>query len=332
MRHLTSEDETCGLVCAVGGMGRSMSDVARGTFLQGAASMLGWVRVPGLQELWDLWKKRTTCEDCRLKSPDFGMPGEGKRCWCSDGAKAHAGMGNVKNQNVTQCAEHQQKKPNFGLPGEGKRWWCSGCANAQSGVVHIGVKKCEGCQKGPSFGLQGEGKWWWCFGCAKVQTGVVNLSTQKRQRAGGRVGGCSGGWVAGRAAKKQKAQRNFNPLNGDAHIGEASHPGPVGRCGRVAGQGRAVRLRRSDSSFKPASLAVYLHATCYLFRRTMSNANTFFDRDLEDEALVPRSNLDWNMVSDDDDWMDFVVERSRQREGVRCATLQSYIWALSSGV
>ena len=28
--------------------------------------------------------------------------------------------------------------------------------------------------------------------------------------------------------KKQKAQLNFNRLNGDAHLGEASHPGPTG--------------------------------------------------------------------------------------------------------
>ena len=106
LRHLTAEDETCGLVCAAGGVGRGMGDVARGTFLQGARSMLGWRSDARLLELWGLWKSQLvsrSCEDCELKVPSFGLPAEGKRRWCSGCAKGHAGAVRRQSMNNKMC-------------------------------------------------------------------------------------------------------------------------------------------------------------------------------------------------------------------------------------
>jgi hypothetical protein len=120
------------------------------------------------------------CEDCQLKYPSFGLPGEAKKNrWCAGCAKGHAGAVNVSKKLCEDC---QLKGTNYGLPAEGKPRWCGGCAKAHAGAVDVKTKKCEVCQlKLPSFYLPGwreeaggGGKGWggggkkqrWCGDCA----------------------------------------------------------------------------------------------------------------------------------------------------------------------
>ena len=73
------------------------------------------------------------CEDCALKQPSYGLPGEGKKQrWCTSCAKAHPG---AVNKRSNKCEDCMQKAVNYGLSGEGKKQrWCAGCAKAHGGV------------------------------------------------------------------------------------------------------------------------------------------------------------------------------------------------------
>jgi hypothetical protein len=75
--------------------------------------------------------KHKKCEDCRLKIPNFGLPGEGKTPrWCSVCAKGHTGAVNIKHKKCEIC---QLKQASFGLPSEGKKErWCGKCAPTEA--------------------------------------------------------------------------------------------------------------------------------------------------------------------------------------------------------
>ena len=101
-----------------------------------------------------------------MKLPSFGLPADGKKRWCNDCAKGHAGAVDVQNKKCEGCGLTQ---PNFGLPADGKARWCFGCAKAYTGAVNVNAKKCEDCgRKARSFRLPGEGKMRWCSDCMKA--------------------------------------------------------------------------------------------------------------------------------------------------------------------
>jgi hypothetical protein len=117
------------------------------------------------------------CEGCGLKQPSFGLPADGKKRWCSDCSKAHAGVKDLINKKCEGC---DLKLARFGLP-EGKKRWCSGCAKAHVGAVDVVSKKCEGCGlKHPNYGLLSEGtRKRWCLGCAPK----VAVASGRRRKA-----------------------------------------------------------------------------------------------------------------------------------------------------
>ena len=62
------------------------------------------------------------CEDCNLKHPVFGLPGEKTRRWCASCAKQHPGAADLANKKCEDC---KMTQPKYGLPGERKGSWCA---------------------------------------------------------------------------------------------------------------------------------------------------------------------------------------------------------------
>ena len=85
-----------------------------------------------------VYVSKKKCEDCQLKLPSFGLPGDGKkRRWCFGCAKGHAGAVDVANKKCEGCG---LKQPSFRLLGDGKTFrWCSGCAKGHAGAVDVGL-------------------------------------------------------------------------------------------------------------------------------------------------------------------------------------------------
>ena len=55
-------------------------------------------------------RKKTKCEGCQLKLPNFGLPAEGKKRWCAGCAKGHAGAVGVAKRKAADKKAAPKKK------------------------------------------------------------------------------------------------------------------------------------------------------------------------------------------------------------------------------
>eukprot|EP01051_Picozoa_sp_SAG22_P010355 SAG22_NODE_928_length_6464_cov_2.852789_1_plen_230_part_00 len=157
----------------------------------------------------DQQKIKNACEECGLKTKNYGTAEEKKRRWCLECSKVHNGVlissltananpnkkagakkvdrmvgkdGAKKSGSSPTCEDCGLKHSSFGLPEEKKRRWCGACAKNHPGTKCLAgkSKSCEDCGlKLPSYGMESDRKMKWCGACSKKYEGSVCLRKQK---------------------------------------------------------------------------------------------------------------------------------------------------------
>ena len=78
----------------------------------------------------------------------FGLPSDGKKRWCAGCGRGQAGAVNVAKKKCEDCGLKQPSfglPGDVGKRGLKRRRWCSGCADGHEGSVDLASKMCEDC-------------------------------------------------------------------------------------------------------------------------------------------------------------------------------------------